>query len=57
MLPSTKFFDIELKMKEIYPRFHKYQYILHVIHQNGVISLYVMLCRKLGSEMADLGPK
>ena len=57
MLPSTKFFDIELKMKEIYPRFQKYQYILHIIHQNGVISLYVMLCRKLGSEMADLGPK
>ena len=57
MLPSTKFFDIELKMKEIYPRFQEYQYILHIIHQNGVISLYVMLCRKLGSKMADLGPK
>ena len=57
MLPPTKFFDIELKVKEIYPRFQKYQYILHIIHQNGVISLYVMLCRKLGSKMADLGPK
>ena len=57
MLPSTKFFDIELKMKEIYPRFQKYQYILHIIHQNGVICVYVMVCRKLGLKMADLGPK
>ena len=57
MLPPTKFFDIELKVKEIYPRFQKYQYILHIIHQNGVFRLYVILRRKLGSEMADLGPK
>ena len=57
MLPWTKFFDIGLKMKEIYPRFQKYQYILHIIHQNGVKSVYVILCRKLGSKMADLGPR
>ena len=57
MLPSTKFFDIGLKMKEIYPRFQKYQYVLHIIHQNGVKSVYVIRCRKSGSKMADLGPR
>ena len=57
MLPSTKFFDIGLKMKEIYPRFQKYQYKLHIIHQNGVKSVYVIRCRKSGSKMADLGPR
>ena len=57
MLPGTIFFEIGLKLKEIYPRFQKYQYILHIMHQNGVKSVYVILGRKLGSEMADLGPK
>ena len=57
MLPGTNFFEIGLKLKEIYPRFQKYQYILHIMHQNGVKSVYVILGRKLGSEMADLGPK
>ena len=57
MLPWTNFFHIGPKMKEIYPRFQKYQYILHIIHQNGVFRVYVILRRKLGSKMADLGPK
>ena len=57
MLPWTNFFHIGPKMKEIYPRFQKYQYILHIIHKNGVFRVYVILRRKLGSKMADLGPK
>ena len=51
------FFEIGPKMSKIYPRFQIYQYILHIIHKNGVIILYLMQCRKLGSKMADLGPK
>ena len=57
MLPWTNFFEIGLKMKEIYRRFQKYQYILHIIHENGVKSVYVILHRKLGSKMDDLGPE